>query len=179
MLIASLGFFPMGRSAAETYANPDSPEPQKRDANSLPEHPFEEMGVAGLSESEGMPEDAITEAEAIDIVIRHTWGTVADELVENHPASAVPAAYNAQESVMGPEADNVPVWVVTLEGWGMQGYCGVGIPAPEQSLAEWKAEQAKYKCIPGKGYAHFIVDAVSGQQLGSWHATRPGRLVER
>ena len=181
MLIASLGSFPMGCSTAETYANPDSPDPQERDADSLPEHPLEEMGVAGLSESEGMPEDAITEAEAIEIVIKRIWGpdADADELAKEYPASTVPATYNAQENAMGPSADNVPVWVVSLEGWGMQGYCGVGMPALGQSREEWEAEQAKYECIPSKGYARAIVDAVSGQLLGSWHATRPGRLVER
>ena len=84
----------------------------------MPEHPLESMGIAKLTESQGMPEDAITEEEAIDLVTELTWGPERDFYLDKHPASAIPATYNAEENSMGPAADNLPVWVVVLDGWG-------------------------------------------------------------
>lgn len=75
----------------------------------LPKHPFEHMGVAGLSPSSGMPDNAITEAQAIDIVTQYTWGSYRGGLVKKYPPSAIPAVYNARESVMGPSVEGQPV----------------------------------------------------------------------
>jgi hypothetical protein len=67
-----------------------------------PQHPFEHMGIASLTPSIGMPDNAITKAQAVNIVTERTWGAYRDELVKDYPPSAIPAVYDARKSVTGP-----------------------------------------------------------------------------
>ena len=138
----------------------------------LPKHPLEHTGIAKLSESTGMPDNAIPEAKAIDIVTESTWGPYRDELVKDHPPTVLPAVYDARESVTGPPADHLPVWVVTLAGWGPPTPCGIDLPpGPENPEAQrWFKSASQDECVPGKSNAYIIVDAVSGQILAGWHS---------
>ena len=139
-LLAALGAGSLWwERASETAANQEAinsqedsgvtlPEPGLAQESDLPEHPLESMGIAKLTESQGMPEEAITEEEAIDLVTELTWGPERDFYLDEHPASASPATYDAEENTMGPAADNLPVWVVVLDGWGRSvSNCGRGI----------------------------------------------------
>ena len=78
---------------------------------------------------------------------------------------------------MGPEADGLPVWVVTLEGWGPSVPCGLGDfpsgavdPGTEDSAG---ASQNQSQCTPGQSNAYTIVNAKTGQDLGTWHYGEP------
>jgi hypothetical protein len=86
-----------GNSNGDTVA---SSQHQVAEPDQLPRHPFEHMGIAYLTPSTSMPDTAVTEAHAIDIVTEYIWGAYQDELVKNYPPSAVPAVYDAGESVM-------------------------------------------------------------------------------
>ena len=122
------GFLRLG-ATSETAASPApgtvnqsleaaSPQQKLGQDSPLPEHPLESMGIAKLTERQGFPEDAITEEEVIGRVTKTTWGPQRDSYVDKHPASAIPATYDAEENTMGPAADNLPVWVVVLDGLG-------------------------------------------------------------
>jgi hypothetical protein len=125
LFVIALGVLWLARSSS-TFANlkPGSPNSEVEAPSHQPagrphellDHPFEYMGIASLSPSTGMPEDAISEAQAIDRVTESTWGAYRDELIKDYPPSVILAVYNASESVMGPAAQERPVWVVTLEG---------------------------------------------------------------
>jgi hypothetical protein len=137
LLIISLGVFWLARSSS-IFANRKpgnsngdaaaSSQHQVAEPDQLPRHPFEHMGIAYLTPSTSMPDNAVTEAQAIDIVTEYIWGAYQDELVKNYPPSAVPAVYDAGESVMGPAAEKLPVRVVILEGWGPPALCAA--PGP-------------------------------------------------
>ena len=85
-LLAALGAGSLWwERASETAANQEAinsqedsgvtlPEPELTQESDLPEHPLESMGIAKLTESQGMPEDAISEEEAIDLVTELTRG---------------------------------------------------------------------------------------------------------
>ena len=151
----------------------DSPQQELTQESDLPKHPLESMGTAKLTESQGMPEDAITEEEAIDLVTELTWGPERDFYLDKHSASAIPATYDAEENTMGLAADNLPVWVVVLDGWGPPVPCGVGLPPgwvdPAVERPAEDKSQSEQECITGKSNAYIIVDAVTGQHLASWH----------
>jgi len=135
------------------------------------------MGVAGLSPSEGLPTDSLSKENVIELVTERVWGEYRSELIDEYPATAVPAVYNAQESVMGPAADGLPVWVVTLEGWGPPVTCGLGdFPSGAVDPGEGDAEgtsQDQRQCTPGQSNGYSIVDAKTGQDLGAWHYGAP------
>lgn len=152
------------------------PDTAQQLADRLPRHPFEDIGVAGLAESTSMPEDAISQSDAMDIATESTWGSYREELLKNYPATAEPAVYKARESVMGPAAEGLPVWVVTLQGWGPSGRCGApGPPGPEGPEDQPPIEpEPEAECMPGQSNAYIIVNAVSGQVLGSWHYGQMG-----
>ena len=94
LAIFGVGLLWLGRT-------PETEATNSRQDSSLPEHPLEHMGIAKLTESQGIPEDAITEAEAIDLVIKATWGPHRDFYLERHPALAMPATYDAEEKYNG------------------------------------------------------------------------------
>jgi hypothetical protein len=165
LLLGFLALLFIACGAHQPAANPggdvEAASPQQvAQPDQLPKHPLEHMGIAGLTSSIGMPDDAITDAQAIDVVTEYVWGPYRDELVKNYPPSVVPAVYDAKESVPGPSAEGLPVWVITLEGWGPPGSCGTG------SSAGFSNDE----CIPTKSNAYIIVDAVSGQVLTDWHS---------
>ncbi len=144
----------------------------------LPEHPFEHMGVAGLTPSPGLPENAMSEAKATDLVVERTWGPYRKEYEDKYPANAIPAIYNAKEHSMGPAANETPVWLVILKGWGPPARCGLGsFPLgavdPQAERPDKDTPQGQSKCTPGQSNAYVIVDAVTGQVLGSWHFGKP------
>ena len=122
---------------------------------------LEDMGIARLTESQGMPEGAITEEDAINIATELTWGSYRDEYLDTYPTSGIAATYNSEESVMGAAADDLPVWVVILEGWGK--------PASTCSIVGPRLAEGSDECITVKSSAYIIVDAVTGQDLASWH----------
>ena len=177
-LLAALGAGSLWwERASETAANQEAinsqedsgvtlPEPELAQESDLPEHPLESMGRAKLTESQGMPEEAITEEEAIDLVRELTWGPQRDFYEERHPASAIPATYDAEENTMGPAADNLPVWVVVLDGWGRSASaCGIG-PRSDGTDSDGP-------CLTVRPNGYNIVDAVTGQHLASWHYGKP------
>ena len=188
-LLAALGAGSLWwERASETAANQEAinsqedsgvtlPEPELTQESDLPEHPLESMGIAKLTESQGMPEDAISEEEAIDLVTELTRGPERDFYLDKHSASAIPATYDAEENTMGPAADNLPVWVVVLDGWGPPVPCGVGLPPgwvdPAVERPAEDKSQSEQECITGKSNAYIIVDAVTGQHLASWHYGKP------
>jgi hypothetical protein len=177
LLLGFLALLFIACGARQPAANPggdvEAASPQQvAQPDQLPKHPLEHMGIAGLTPSIGMLDNAVTEAQAVDIVTEYTWGTYRDELVKNYPPSAVPAVYDAKESVTGPSAEGRPVWVVTLEGWGPPVPCAAPDipPGPEDPDAQHSSRSASQdECTPGKSNAHVIVDAVSGQILAGWH----------
>ena len=155
------------------------PEPELAQESDLPEHPLESMGIAKLTESQGLPEQAITEEEAIDLVRELTWGPQRDFYLDIHPASAIPATYEAEENSMGPAADNLPVWVVVLDGWGRSASnCGGGIGPQADPEASGKSSGEEGTgsdgpCLRVRPNGYTIVDAVTGQHLASWHYGKP------
>ncbi len=169
LMASGVGFLWVDR----TMETPSAAVPQQ--ASVLPEHPLEQMGVAGLAPSEGLPADSLSEERVIELVTERVWGVHRSEYSDAYPATAVAAVYNAQENAMGPAADGLPVWVVTLEGWGPPGRCGVGLPSPGQPRPEDSAgaSQNQGQCTPGQSNAYAIVDAKTGQGLGSWHYGQP------
>jgi len=168
LLVVSLGVFLLGRSDT-TFANLSAERindevqaslPQDKEPGHLPKHPLEDSGVAGLTESAGMPENAISQSEAIDIATETTWGSHRAELQGKYPARVAPAVYNSEESVMGPGVEGRAVWVVTLQGWGPAIPCGAPVLPSEPD--------AENDCVPGQSNGYYIIDAVSGQILASW-----------
>ena len=53
-------------AVAPTQSSPSAAVPQQ--ARVLPEHPLEQMGVAGLAPSEGLPADSLSEERVIELV---------------------------------------------------------------------------------------------------------------
>jgi hypothetical protein len=175
LLMVSLWVFLLGWSDT-TFANLSAERindevkaslPQDTEPEHLPKHPLEDSGVAGLTESAGMLENAISQSEAIDIVAKTTWGHYRAELQEKYPATVAPAVYNAKESVMGSGVEGRAVWVVTLQGWGPALLCG--------SPALPSEPDAENDCVPGQSNGHYIIDAVSGELLAGWHFGERGR----
>ena len=163
-------------SATTTQSSPVAAAPQQ--ARPLPEHPLEQMGVAGLTPSDGLPPTSLSEEEVIMLVTEGTWGPYREQYEDKYPASAMPATYDTAENTMGPAADKLPVWVVTLQGWGPPVHCGLGdFPSgavdPETSDSEENVSQDQRTCTPGQSNAYVIVDAKTGQELGSWHYGEP------
>ena len=171
LMVSGVGFLWVDR----TIETPSAAVPQQ--ASVLPEHPLERMGVAGLAPSEGLPADSLSEERVIELVTERVWGEYRSEYSDAYPATAVAAVYNAQENAMGPAADGLPVWVVTLQGWGPPVHCGLGDlpsgavdPGTEDSAG---ASQNRGQCTPGQSNGYAIVDAKTGQGLGSWHYGEP------
>ena len=166
MAALGIGFFWMG-NAPETEANPEAINSQKD--SSLPEHPLESMGIAKLTESQGIPENAITEEEAINLVVDATWGPYKGEYVDKHPAWAISATYDAEANTMGPAADKLSVWVVVLDGWGRSAStCSIIGPGGNPNNPRVGDD-----CITVKVSAYIILDAVTGQEMASWHFGKP------
>ena len=160
------------QAVASMHAVPSAAALQQ--ASPLPEHPLKQMGVAGLSPSEGLPTDSLSKENVIELVTERVWGEHRSELIDEYPATAVPAVYNAQENAMGPAADGLPVWVVTLEGWGPPVICGLGdFPSGAVDPRAEDSSQDRRQCTPGKSNAYAIVDAKTGQVLGAWHYGAP------
>ena len=111
------------------------------------------------------------------LVTERTWGPYRQQYEGVYPASAMPVTYYAEENAMGPAADKLPVWVVTLHGWGPPVRCGLDFPPgpvdPETSDSEENVSQDQRMCTPGQSNAYAIVDARTGQDLGSWHYGEP------
>ena len=164
-----------GHAVVPTQESPLAAAPQQ--AHPLPEHPLEQMGVAGLTPSHGLPADSLSEERAIKLVTEGVWGAHRSEYIDEYPATAVPAVYNAQENAMGPAADGLAVWVVTLEGWGLPVPCGLGdLPSGAVDPGAEDSEgtsQDQRRCTPGQSNTYVIVDAKTGQVLGSWHYGEP------
>ena len=169
LMASGVGFLWVERTL-KTQANPVAAAPQQ--ARPLPEHPLERMGVAGLTQRDGLPPMSLSEEEVIMLVRERTWGPY-HQHYEDYAASAMPATYHAEQNAMGPAADGLPVWVVILHGWGPPVRCGLDSPPgavdPETSDSEENASQDERACTPGQSNAYAIVDARTGQGLGSWH----------
>lgn len=163
------------QAVVPSQASPLAGAPQQ--VSPLPEHPLQQMGVAGLSPSEGLPTDSLSKEKVIELVTERVWGEYRSELIDDYPATAVPAVYNAQENAMGPAADGLPVWVVILEGWRLPVPCGLGnLPAGAVDPGEENSEgtsQDQRRCTPGKSNGYTIVNAKTGQVLGAWHYGAP------
>ena len=158
-----------------TQAGPSAAAPQQ--ARPLPEHPLKQMGVAGLAPSDGLPAEALSEEKVIELVTERVWGAHRSEYIDKHPGTAVPAIYHAQENAMGPAVDGLPVWVVILEGWGPPVPCGLGhwpsgAVDPGTGGSEGTSQDER-QCTRGKSNGYSIVDAQTGQGLGSWHYGEP------
>lgn len=163
------------QAVVPTQSSSSTADPQQ--APPLPEHPLNQMGVAGLGPSEGLPTESLSEEAVIELVTERVWGAHRSEYSDEYPATAVPAIYHAQENVMGPAADGLPVWVVTLEGWGPPVPCGLGdFPSGAVDPGTGDSEgtsQDQLQCTPGQSNAYAIVNAETGQDLGTSHYGEP------
>ena len=134
------------------------------------------MGVAGLAPSEGLRAESLSEEKVIELVTERVWGAHRSEYSDEYPATAVPAIYHAQENAMGPAVDGLPVWVVTLKGWGPPVPCGLGgFPsgAVEPGTGDSEGSRDQRRCTPGQSNTYAIVNAKTGQDLGTWHYGEP------
>ena len=89
-------------STTTTQSSPVVAAPQQ--ARPLPEHPLEQIGVAALTQSDGLPPTSLSEEEVIMLVTERIWGPHRQQYEDEYPASAMPATYHAGENAMGPAA---------------------------------------------------------------------------
>ena len=117
-------------------------------SNGLPTYQLPSGGV--LTPLNTLPSGAMSGDEVIRFLFVSKFGpTLSDSFRQQYPAHAVSALYSAVATSAGLAAENQPVWVVIIDGWGPP-------PALESPGTRYKAETV------------LIVDAVTGAPLASW-----------
>lgn len=110
---------------------------------------------ATLSPLESLPQGALSREEAADIVYSRTFGSkyIAGAR-QDYPAQVDSALYTTTANPSGPAAERLPVWVVTIPGWGVGPVVPLGIS---------DADQYSYHVETVA-----IIDALTGADVTGW-----------